>query len=92
MRGFKRAIFSGFTTAALADVIGDIIADHPRLRGVWHVAAEPINKFDLLTLVKRRYELDIEIEPDEDFRLRPQPQRCAISAGDRDSRRPHGRR
>lgn len=65
--GFKRAVFSGFTTAALAGVIGDIIAGHTSLRGVWHVAAEPINKFDLLSLVKQVYELDIEVEPDESF-------------------------
>lgn len=67
VRGFKRAVFSGFTTAALADVMGDIIADHPQLRGTWHVAADPINKFDLLSLVRQTYELDVEIEPDETF-------------------------
>jgi dTDP-4-dehydrorhamnose reductase len=65
--GFKRAVFSGFTTTALADVIGDIIANHPELRGTWHVAADPINKFDLLTLVQQTYGLDVEIEPDEKF-------------------------
>jgi dTDP-4-dehydrorhamnose reductase len=31
------------------------------------VAAEPISKFDLLTLVKQTYGLDIEIEADETF-------------------------
>lgn len=67
VRGFKRAVFSGFTTTALARIIGDIIADRPDLRGVWHVAAEPVNKFDLLTLVRETYGLDIEIEPDETF-------------------------
>jgi dTDP-4-dehydrorhamnose reductase len=67
VRGFKRAVFSGFTTGALADIIGDVIAEHRDLRGVWHVAAEPINKFDLLTLVRDAYGLDIEIEPDETF-------------------------
>ena len=67
MRGFKRAVFSGFTTTALASIISDIIAGHRNLHGVWHVAAEPINKFDLLSLVKQAYESDIEIEPDESF-------------------------
>jgi dTDP-4-dehydrorhamnose reductase len=65
--GFKRAIFSGFTTTALADLIGHIIEDHPQLQGLWHVAAEPISKFDLLTLVKQTYQLATEIEPDETF-------------------------
>lgn len=67
VRGFKRAVFSGFTTTALADVIADIVADHPQLRGTWHVAADPINKFDLLSLVRQTYELDVEIEADESF-------------------------
>lgn len=67
VRGFKRAVFSGFTTGALASAIGDVIADHRSLRGVWHVAAAPINKFDLLTLVKEAYGLEVEIEPDETF-------------------------
>lgn len=67
VRGFKRAIFSGFTTQALADLIARIITDHPRLTGVWHVGSEPISKFDLLTLVKQTYGLAIEIRPDNDF-------------------------
>ena len=65
--GFKRAIFSGFTTQALAEVIGKIIVDQPQLSGIWHVAAEPISKFDLLRLVKQTYGLAIEIDPDETF-------------------------
>jgi dTDP-4-dehydrorhamnose reductase len=67
VRGFKRAIFSGFTTAALAEVIMQVIVDHPGLTGIWHLASEPISKFDLLTLVKQTYGLAVEIEPDESF-------------------------
>jgi dTDP-4-dehydrorhamnose reductase len=67
VRGFKRAVFSGFTTEVLAGIIADIIADRRELSGVWHVAAEPVNKFDLLTLVRQAFGLDIEIEPDETF-------------------------
>jgi len=67
VRGFKRAVFSGFTTAALADVISNVISKHPELSGVWHVAAEPINKFELLSLVKEAFKLNIEIGPDDSF-------------------------
>ncbi len=67
VRGFKRAIFSGFTTPALAEVIAKIMTDQPSLSGVWHVATEPISKFDLLTLVKQTYGLTTEIEPDDTF-------------------------
>jgi dTDP-4-dehydrorhamnose reductase len=67
IRGYKKAIFSGFTTNALAEIITQIITQHSDLQGIWHVAAEPINKFELLSLVKEIYRLNIQIEPDEVF-------------------------
>jgi dTDP-4-dehydrorhamnose reductase len=45
--GYTRAIYSGLTTAALADVIKQVI-DEPRLTGLYHVSSEPISKYDLL--------------------------------------------
>ena len=67
VKGFTRAIFSGFTTEALATILARIITDHTKLSGLWQVAAAPINKFDLLSLIKSVYELDIEIDPDTAF-------------------------
>jgi dTDP-4-dehydrorhamnose reductase len=67
VRGFRRAVFSGFTTQALSDVLARIVTEHTDLRGVWHVSAAPINKFDLLSLIKEVYGLKVEIEPDETF-------------------------
>ena len=67
VRGFKRAIFSGFTTPVLADLIARIINDQPNLSGIWHVSSDAISKFDLLTLIKKTYGLAIEIEPEDDF-------------------------
>jgi dTDP-4-dehydrorhamnose reductase len=65
VRGFKRAIFSGFTTIALSEIISRAISEHPDLDGLYHVASEPISKFDLLSLVKEIYGLSVDIEPDE---------------------------
>src|SRR5437763_3432503 len=65
VRGFRRAVFSGFTTPALAEVLARLLSEHKGLSGVWHAAADPINKFDLLSLVKELYGLRVEIEPDE---------------------------
>lgn len=67
VRGFKQAVFSGFTTQTLADVLARVVGEYPQMSGIWHVAAEPINKFDLLALLKQALALDIEIEPDETF-------------------------
>jgi dTDP-4-dehydrorhamnose reductase len=63
--GYKKAIFSGLTTIALSEIIGQIISDYPELDGVLQVASKPISKFDLLNLVKKIYSMNIMIEPDE---------------------------
>ena len=67
IRGFVRALYSGLTTSAMADLVGQIIRSHPALEGLWHVSSDSISKFDLLQIVNRVYELGIEIERDEDF-------------------------
>lgn len=68
VRGFKHAVFSGFTTAALSNIIGNVIEGHQTLKGLYHVAGEPINKFALLSLINEIYGLHAEIEADETFR------------------------
>jgi dTDP-4-dehydrorhamnose reductase len=69
VRGFRRAIFSGWTTNALARVILELVERHSSLTGLWHVAAEPINKFELLELLRDAFALDVEIEPDDEVVL-----------------------
>lgn len=65
VKGFTRAIFSGLPTVELARVIRDHVLPHPELHGVYHVSAEPINKFDLLTLIADIYGKEIEIIADD---------------------------
>ena len=67
IKGYKNAIFSGFTTSVLAEILSDIILNHPYLSGLYHVSSNPISKFELLNLIKKGFQIDIEIEPDEDF-------------------------
>jgi dTDP-4-dehydrorhamnose reductase len=67
VKGFKRAVFSGLPTVELARVIRDHVIPDVALRGLYHVSAEPINKFDLLTLVAKAYGKRIDIEADEDL-------------------------
>lgn len=67
VRGFRRAIFSGLPTVELARVIRDNVLPHPELHGVYHVSAEPINKFDLLTLIAKAYGKTIDITPDDNL-------------------------
>jgi len=65
VKGYKRAIFSGLPTVEVARVIRDYVIPQPELRGVYHVSAEPINKFDLLTLVAQTYDKTIDISADD---------------------------
>lgn len=67
VKGFTRAIFSGFPTVELARVVGDFVLPRPELHGLYHVAAKPINKFDLLKLIANTYGKDIEIIPSDEL-------------------------
>ena len=68
IRGFRRAIYSGLVSTELARVIERILLDFPNLSGIWNVASEPINKYDLLVQLSERLgRKDISIEPYDDF-------------------------
>ena len=69
VKGFRRAIFSGLPTVELARVIRDYVIPRTGLNGLYHVSAEPINKFDLLTLIAKNYGKTIEITPDDNLEI-----------------------
>jgi dTDP-4-dehydrorhamnose reductase len=69
VQGYKNAIFSGLPTVEIARIIHDHVIPNPDLHGLYHVSAEPINKFDLLSLVSKEYGKEIEIHPKDDFRI-----------------------
>jgi dTDP-4-dehydrorhamnose reductase len=64
-RGYTRAVFSGLPTVVFAQVIRDVVISHAELSGLYHVAAKPINKFDLLKLIAEVYGKVIDIVPDD---------------------------
>jgi dTDP-4-dehydrorhamnose reductase len=55
-KGYSKAIFSGLPTITLAEIIHDHIIPNSRLNGVYHVASDPISKFDLLSLIAQQYD------------------------------------
>lgn len=67
VRGFTRAIYSGFPTVEMARIIAEVVIPRPELSGLYHVSSEPISKYDLLCLVREAYGKAIEIEPYDDF-------------------------
>jgi dTDP-4-dehydrorhamnose reductase len=64
--GYVHARFSGLTTAALSRVILEVLARHSSLEGLYHVAAEPISKFDLLRLLADAFGREVAIRPVEE--------------------------
>jgi dTDP-4-dehydrorhamnose reductase len=67
VKGFTKAIFSGFPTNVLAEIIGDVVIPNQSLSGLYHVASEPISKYDLLNLIAEVYEKKIVINREEGF-------------------------
>lgn len=67
--GYTKAIYSGLPTIELARIIRDIVIPRPELSGIWHIASDPINKFDLLTLVAKTYGKSIELVPDDSVEI-----------------------
>jgi dTDP-4-dehydrorhamnose reductase len=65
VNGFRKAIYSGLTTMEMARCIRLLIEDHPLLTGLWHLAAEPIDKFTLLHRLSRLLgRSDVDVRPD----------------------------
>lgn len=62
---YRRAIFSGLPTVVLAQIVRDIVLPRSDLSGVYHVAAQPISKYDLLRLVAEVYGKAIDIVADD---------------------------
>ena len=63
--GYTRAIFSGFPTVVLAQIIRDYVIPYDGLSGLYHVASDPISKFDLIKLIAMEYGKSINVQPEE---------------------------
>lgn len=63
-KGFVNAIFSGLPSNVLAKIIEKYLINNININGLLNVGSLPINKYDLLKIIKSTYDLDIEIVPD----------------------------
>ncbi len=61
--GFTNAHFSGFTTRELSRIVSRILREHPDMSGLWQVAADPIDKYDLLLRLRSVLGVRCEIVP-----------------------------
>ena len=67
VRGFRRAIYTGFTTVEMARIVRMMITRQPALGGLWQVASAPIDKYQLLLLLRDAFGVPVEIQPYDDF-------------------------
>lgn len=69
VKGYKNAVFSGFPTIILADILAELIIKHKDLNGLYHISSAPVNKFDLLELVKNAYQIEVEVESSDELKI-----------------------
>lgn len=67
VKGFRKAVYSGLTTLELSRVVESILIKYPNARGLYNVSGQPINKFDLLMLIREKMKLDVKVVPDDSF-------------------------
>ena len=69
VEGYKEAIFSGLTVLELARIIDMYILPNKDIKGIIHLSADPISKYDLLNIIANQYNKIIRIEPNEDIKI-----------------------
>lgn len=64
VKGYSRAIFSGLTTREMVRVVDLLLRKYRGLNGLYHVASDPISKYELLCLIRDAAHLTIDITED----------------------------
>lgn len=67
INGYTNAIYSGLTTIAFSKILNKIIQDYPQLDGLLNISSDPISKFNLIQLINKKFQLNININPDNTF-------------------------
>src|SRR5690606_33055645 len=61
--GYRKAVFSGFPTVAVADFLSQHVLPDPQLQGLFHLASSPIDKWTLLSRVAETYGHRVDLRP-----------------------------
>jgi len=64
IKGFTNAMYTGFTTIEMARIM-ETVMRKDLSPGLYQVSSEPINKYDLLCLAKKRFGMNVKINPDD---------------------------
>jgi dTDP-4-dehydrorhamnose reductase len=69
IRGYRRAIFSGFTTLEMSRIIEMLLTEFPDASGLYHVSSEPIDKYTLLRLFQDHFRRPVTITSDDSIAI-----------------------
>ncbi len=69
VKGYNKALYTGFTTHAMSQIVLMLIEKFPDLSGVWNIASPTISKYDILLLINEVLNLGITVEQDAKFAI-----------------------
>ena len=67
VQGFTKAFWNGFTTLEFANILLDIVKNHPDFTGLYHLSSETVSKYELLKMIKEAMGLSVDILPHDEF-------------------------
>ena len=68
VNGFTNAIYSGFTTLELINIIENHVIPNPNISGLFNVSSDSISKYELLKIIAKVYKKNIKIKPFDEFK------------------------
>ncbi len=69
VKGFQKAIFSGFTTIEMARIIEMVLTNRTEAHGMFQVSSDPIDKYALLMLIRQYLHPTIEVVADAELEI-----------------------
>lgn len=69
VKGYQKALYTGFTTTAMSQILLMLIEKFPDMNGIWNVASTPISKYEILQKINQVLNLGIEIEADQSYAI-----------------------
>ena len=69
IKGYRKAIYSGLTTLEIAKVLDKYVIPNSDLQGIYHLSADNIDKYSLLSLINNVYKKDLYIEEDLNIKV-----------------------
>jgi len=69
VKGYQKAIFSGFTTIEMSRIIERVLLSKVEAQGMFQVSSQPIDKHALLLLIKQHLHPSIEVVADTSVQI-----------------------